>query len=74
MLWQTVHWDFGGEGIFDSPQRCGDILMFCLGRGWTPRDGLYGIADRSIDPDLGLHGSIGIAELSTLNPKKIVCR
>jgi hypothetical protein len=24
--------------------------MFCLGRGWTPRDELYGIADQLIDP------------------------
>jgi hypothetical protein len=65
---------FWGEAIFVSPQRCGDVLMFCSGRGSTPRDGLYGIADRLIDPDLGLHGPIGIPELSTLNPKKIVCR
>jgi hypothetical protein len=43
--------------------------MFCLGRGWTPRDKLYGIADQSIDPSLGLHEPIGILELSTLNPE-----
>jgi len=43
--------------------------MFFSGRGWTPRDGLYGIADRSIDPGLGLHGPIGIPELSTLDPE-----
>jgi hypothetical protein len=41
--------------------------MFCLGRGWTPRDELYGITDQSIDPDLGLHEPIGIPELSTLD-------
>ncbi len=41
--------------------------MFCWGRGWTPRDGLYGIADRLIDPGFGLHGPIGILELSTLD-------
>jgi len=74
MFWQTIHWGFGGETIFVSPQSCGDVFMFCSGRGWTPRDGLYGIADRSIDPNLGLHGPIGIPELSTLNLKKIVCR
>ncbi len=53
--------------IFISPQRCGDVPMFCLGREWTPRDELYGNADRLIDPGLGLHGPIGIPELSTLN-------
>jgi len=51
--------------------------MFCLGCGWTPRDGLYGIADRSIDPGLGLHGPSGIPELSILDPEvrtiPIVC-
>jgi hypothetical protein len=51
--------------------------MFCSGRGWTPRDGLYGIADRSIDPNLRLHEPIGIPELSTLDPEvrtiPIVC-
>jgi hypothetical protein len=41
--------------------------MFCLGRGWTPRDELYGIVDQPIDPDLGLHEPIGILELSTLD-------
>jgi len=41
--------------------------MFCSGRGWTPRDELYGIADQSIDLDLGLHELIGIPKLSTLN-------
>jgi len=70
MFWQIVHWGFRGEAIFVSRQRCGDVLMFCSGRGWTPRDGLYGIVDHSIDPDLGLHGPIGILELFTLNPKK----
>jgi hypothetical protein len=40
--------------------------VFCLGRGWTPRDELYGIADQSIDPGLRLHKPIGIPELSTL--------
>jgi hypothetical protein len=52
-------------------------MMFCLGREWTPHDGLYGIADRSIDPGLGLHGPISIPELSTLDPEvrtiPIVC-
>jgi hypothetical protein len=43
--------------------------MFCSGHGWTPRDELYGIADQSIDPDLGLHEPIGILELSTFNPE-----
>ncbi len=36
-------------------------------RGWTPRDGLYGIADQLINLDLSLHGPIGIPELSTLD-------
>jgi hypothetical protein len=43
--------------------------MFYLGRGWTPRDELYGIADQSINPDLGLHEPIGILELSTFDLK-----
>jgi hypothetical protein len=51
--------------------------MFCSGCGWTLRDGLYGIAYRSIDSGLGLHGPIGILELSTLDPEvrtiPIVC-
>jgi hypothetical protein len=34
--------------------------VFCLGRRWTPRDELYGIADQSIDPNFGLHELIGI--------------
>jgi len=67
MFWQIVHWVFGGEVIFVSPQRCGDVLMFCLGRWWTPRDELYGIVDQSIDPGLSLHEPIGILELSTLD-------
>jgi hypothetical protein len=41
--------------------------MFCLGREWTPCDKLYGIADQSIDLDLGLHESISIPKLSTLD-------
>jgi len=65
--WQTVHWVFGGEMIFVSPQRCGNVLMFCLGRWWTPRDELYGIVDQSIDSGFGLHELISILELSTLN-------
>ncbi len=77
MFSQTVHCGFGGETIFVSPQRCGDVLMFCWGHGWTPRDGLYGIADQSVDPGLDLHGPISIPELSTLDPKvrtiPIVC-
>jgi len=43
--------------------------MFCLGRGWTPRDELYGIVDQSIDLGFSLHEPIGILELSTLDPK-----
>jgi len=43
------------------------LKVFCLGRWWTPRDRLYGIADQSIDPGLGLHGPIGILELSTFD-------
>ncbi len=43
------------------------LLVFCLGHGWTPPDELYGIADQSIDPGLGLHESISIPELSTLS-------
>ncbi len=45
------------------------FLMFCLGRAWTPRDELYGIADQLIDSSLALHEPIGIPELSTLDPK-----
>jgi hypothetical protein len=41
--------------------------MFCSGREWTPRDELYGIANPSIDLDFGLHESIGILKLSTLD-------
>jgi hypothetical protein len=44
-----------------------DVLLW--GPGWTPRDKLYGIANQSIDPDLGLHEPIGIPELSTFNAK-----
>jgi hypothetical protein len=40
-----------------------------VGRGCTPRDGLYGIADQLIDPGLGLQGPIGIPELFTFNPE-----
>jgi hypothetical protein len=43
------------------------LMMFCLGRGSTPRDKLYGIIDRLIDIDLGLYEPIGIHEVSTLN-------
>ncbi len=43
--------------------------MFCLGRGWTPDDELYGIADQSINPGLGLHEPVGIPEVSTLHPE-----
>jgi hypothetical protein len=50
------------------------IQVFCFGRWWTPRDELYGIVDRSIDPSLGLREPIGIPELFTLNPKKTMCR
>jgi hypothetical protein len=67
MFWQILHWVFKGEAIFSSPQKCGDVSMFCLGRGWTPRDELYSIVDHSIDPDLGLHEPIGIPELSTVD-------
>jgi hypothetical protein len=44
-----------------------NLLMFCLGRGWTPRDEPYGITDLSIDPDLGLYKLIGILETSTFD-------
>jgi hypothetical protein len=43
------------------------LSFFLVCRGWTPRDGLYGIADQLIDPSLGLQGPIGIPVLSTLN-------
>jgi hypothetical protein len=46
--------------------RSSDVLF---GRGWTLRDGLYGIANRSIDSGLHLHGPIDNFELSTLDPK-----
>jgi hypothetical protein len=55
--------------IFSSAQKRGDVLMFCLGCGWTPLDELYGIEDQSIDSSLGLHEPIGIPELSTLDPE-----
>jgi hypothetical protein len=67
MFCQILHWFFGGEAIFASPQRCGDVPMFCLGRGWTPHDELYDIADQLINPGFGLHEPIGIPELSTLD-------
>jgi hypothetical protein len=41
--------------------------MFFLGRGWTPRDELYGITDQLIDPNLGLYKPIGIPEVSTFD-------
>jgi len=50
------------------------LKVFCLGRWWTPRDGLYGIADQSIDPDLGLHRPMGIPELFTFNLKVCMIR
>jgi len=34
--------------------------MFCSGSGWTFRDELYGITNRSINLGLGLHRSIDI--------------
>jgi hypothetical protein len=55
--------------IFVSPQRCGDLSMFCLGHEWTLRDKLYGIADRSIDFGFDLHEPIAISELSTFDSK-----
>jgi hypothetical protein len=45
------------------------LKVFCLGRWWTPLDRLYGIADRSINPDLGLHRPMGIPELFTFDLK-----
>jgi hypothetical protein len=42
-------------------------LIFCVGRGWTSRDELYGIIDESIDPDLSLYEPIGIPETSTFD-------
>jgi hypothetical protein len=45
------------------------LSFFLVCRGWTPRDGLYDIADQLIDPGLGLHGPIGIPELSTFDPE-----
>jgi len=44
-----------------------NLLMFCLRRGWTPRDELYDITDQLIHPDLGLYEPIGILEVSTLD-------
>ncbi len=43
------------------------LLMFYLGHEWTPHDELYDIADQLIDPNFGLHQSIGILELSTFD-------
>jgi len=42
-------------------------MMFCLGRGWTPHDELYGIIDQSIDLDLGPYEPIDNPEASTLD-------
>jgi hypothetical protein len=42
-----------------SRKSSGHFLTFCLGRVWTSRDEPYGLADRSIDPDLGLYEPIG---------------
>jgi hypothetical protein len=28
------------------------LLLFCLGRGWTPRDELHNITEQLIDPGL----------------------
>jgi hypothetical protein len=42
------------------------LLIFCVGRGWTPRDELYGITDQSIDLDLDLYEPIDIPEAFTL--------
>jgi len=53
--------------IFCSPRRCDNLLMFCLGHGWTPCDKLYGIVDQSIDLDLGLHEPTSIPESSTFD-------
>jgi len=44
--------------------------MFCLRRGLTPHDELYGLTYQLIDPDLGLYEPIGIHEVSTLDRKK----
>jgi hypothetical protein len=44
-----------------------NLLMFCLGRGWTPRDELYGITNESIDPDFGLYEPISIPKASSLD-------
>jgi hypothetical protein len=38
-----------------------------VGRGWTPRDELYGVVDQSIDVGLGLHEPISNPELSTFD-------
>ncbi len=45
------------------------LSFFIVCRGWTPHDRLHGIANQLIDLGLGLHGPIGIPELSTLDPK-----
>ncbi len=39
------------------------------GRGWTPWDESYGLADRSIDLNLSLYEPIGSHEVSTFDPK-----
>jgi hypothetical protein len=50
------------------------LKVFCLGRWLTPRDELNDIVDQSIDPDLGLHGPIGIPKLSTFDPQVCMIR
>jgi hypothetical protein len=59
--------DFGFTPKMWRPSMCSILKVFCLGRWWTPRDRLYGIVKHSIDPGLGLHGPIGIPELSTFD-------
>jgi hypothetical protein len=58
---------YGVKGFLLHHKYVTILRCFIVGRGWTPRDELYGIADQLIDPGLGLHGPIGILELSTFD-------
>jgi len=62
-------WLFRVKGFLFRHKDVAILWCFYVGRGWTPRDELYGIVDQSIDPDLSLHEPIDISELSTFDVK-----
>jgi hypothetical protein len=70
ILWSSYKlfiWFFGVKGFLFHRKDVTIFRCFYVGRGWTPRDKLYGIVDQLIDVGLGLHKLIGIPELSTFN-------